>query len=123
MNKLLKLFLVVFLLASLAVALDHIVVTEPTSDQKLGSTVTVKWDTSQIPTGLKTTDNVSVRIHCGKQSVPPKAVPHEPFTDGKKDIFVPDNSDLDGATCQALIFDEDSSADISGISKSFKLTK
>jgi hypothetical protein len=55
MNKLLKSFLAVFLLASLAVALDNIVVTEPTTDQKLGSTITVKWDTSQIPEGLKTT--------------------------------------------------------------------
>ena len=32
-----------------------IVVTEPNTDQKVGSTVTVKWDTNQIPEGLKTT--------------------------------------------------------------------
>ena len=55
MKKLLQSFLAVFLLASLAVAVDQIVVTEPNSDVKLGSTVSVKWDTTQIPKGLKTT--------------------------------------------------------------------
>ena len=56
MNKLFVSFLVVgLLLFSLVLALDNIVVTAPTSDQKVGSTVDVKWDTTQIPKGLKTT--------------------------------------------------------------------
>ncbi|RIA86156.1 hypothetical protein C1645_780275 [Glomus cerebriforme] len=76
MKKLLVSFLVASLLISLVVALDHIVVTDPVTDQKLGSIVDVKWDTTQIPKGLKPTDKVSVRIKCGRRSVPPKAVPH-----------------------------------------------
>ncbi|RIA80721.1 hypothetical protein C1645_838186 [Glomus cerebriforme] len=77
-------------------AFDNIVVTSPTTDQKLGSTVDVKWDTTQISTGLQITDT----------SVPPKAVPH-PFTDGHKQITLFDDPDLVGASCLAPIFDED----------------
>lgn len=61
--KLLEFFLAVFLLASLVVALDHIVVTEPNTDQKLGSTVSVKWDTTQIPDGLKTTGTFAQSLY------------------------------------------------------------
>jgi hypothetical protein len=61
--KLLGSFLVVFLLASLVVALDNIVVTEPNTDQKLGSTISVKWDTSQIPDGLKTTGTFAQSLY------------------------------------------------------------
>jgi len=41
--------------------------------------------------------------------------------DGKKDITIGSDPDLVGSTCRALIFDEDSSADVSGSSVEFKI--
>ncbi|CAI2166990.1 16606_t:CDS:2 [Funneliformis geosporum] len=120
MKKSLVTFLVVTLLTSLVATLDDIVVTSPTTDQKIGSTVDVKWDTSQIPKGLKTTDNVSVRIRCGKRQFPPKAVRREPFTVGIKAVDLSDDPDLIGVTCKASVWDEDND-NITGYSEPFKL--
>uniref|UniRef100_A0A1D1Y128 Uncharacterized protein n=1 Tax=Anthurium amnicola TaxID=1678845 RepID=A0A1D1Y128_9ARAE len=119
MNKLLTTFLAVFLLASLAVALEHVIVTDPTTDQKIGTTVSVKWDTTQIPKGVKSSDEVSVRLRCGKRGIPPKAVPREPFSTGKKDIFIPNDYTLVGVSCKADLNVERSG--ITGLSKPFKL--
>ncbi|CAG8445120.1 6238_t:CDS:2 [Ambispora gerdemannii] len=101
---------------------DRIEVTDPTTDQIVGSTVDVKWNTEKIPKGLKTSDRVSVRIRCGKRQFPAKAVRTEPFTDGHKEVSLSDDPALVGVSCQASVFDENN-ADVEGFSKKFNLIK
>ncbi|CAG8771206.1 13576_t:CDS:2, partial [Acaulospora colombiana] len=102
----------------------YIKVTAPTGNQEIGSTVDVKWDTTVLPCGLKRSDRVSVRIRCvvesqcGREQFPPaSAVPSVPFTDGHKEINIPNDPTLVNTTFQAIIFDENS--DVSGFSVKF----
>ncbi|CAG8698269.1 570_t:CDS:2 [Cetraspora pellucida] len=133
MKKLLVYFLVASLLTSLVVAVpqvksssNSIKVTEPTTNQKVGGTVDVKWDTTVIPKGLKTTDNISTRIRCNvnnrTRQFPAKAIIPVPFTVGKREVGISDDSDLIGVSCQAFVTDDDN-LDIQGVSKKFKLVK
>ncbi|CAG8438850.1 5145_t:CDS:2 [Acaulospora morrowiae] len=119
-------FLVVVLLAlieavSRVQSTDSIKFIAPTTDQKVGSSVEVKWDTTFIPKGLNTSDNISSRIRCGPRTqFPGTAVPSVPFSLGKKTIDLPNDSDLIGLTCHVASLDEDN-PDIEGISKDFKI--
>ncbi|CAG8841894.1 29957_t:CDS:2, partial [Racocetra persica] len=89
---------------------DSIEVTKPTTDQKIGGTVKVKWSTTNIPKGLKPTDQISTRIRCQvggrSRQFPPKAIIPVNFTVGQREVGLPDDTDLVGVSCKAFVTDD-----------------